>query len=287
MKKLLFTLGLLGSLTTLLAQRYDFSTHVSANLIQNNPALTGNTSGYRANAFYHYNRLGNLGHNHVIGYSAEAFLPRIYGAVGLIGSHDLMPGGTLSNHMIGISYAHYFRLTEGGLTISLGLSGQYNLIQQNVETNFRSDIHTGSGAVGFSIYHRRWLASYGVKMIPYEQDQFRFRHSIFGSYTFPVSRRWSLHPAVNLIIENNRFSPHVQLVAQYRFLKFGAGYMIHDRLTGLVGVGWSRFTIAYSYGFWFGSKSINATEAGHEINLTVEIKNKNKKYIPHYFRNGF
>jgi type IX secretion system PorP/SprF family membrane protein len=305
MKKLVIAILLaLAPTLTLFSQDPVFTQAYSAGMYLN-PALTGEQKGYKASVNYR-NQWPSISGNYVttvIGIQ-KSFAKNHLG-VGLNILGDAAGSGTLNTTGIGLLFSERFGLLnkiEGawginasfyqktvdvsGLTFGNNIDPKLGFTNSSPnDPNFNSTISYFNISCGIIVKY-----AFGNTGVVYNNINTPNKSFYSGStsrlparltihntyYILSKSPVWKLSHTIVYNHQADFNAIITYFTAQYKWLKWCAGYYSSNALIGGLGIAFPRFNINYTYEYTI-SKLTNATGGSHEIGMSFRFGNK-KEY---------
>ncbi|MFO7657151.1 MAG: PorP/SprF family type IX secretion system membrane protein [Bacteroidales bacterium] len=268
-----------------------------------NPAFAGTSEGYRLVLNYRNHPLNEASNFSFINVSGDAFIPELYGAIGLMVNSDYQGGMTWKNQ-IAATYAYHLQVSRDW-HINFGAQAGYlrrDLFWGNLEFADPSQPppenhwkHTADFATGVLAYSDFIYGGFAAHHLT------RPKESWFGEERLPI--KYTAHIGFNIEPRKNRrantlrydyfISPNIIFQSQGRFQRINYGLYAgiasvmagvwfrqdlknHNAIVFLIGFTQQNLRFGYSYDYSL-SGFTNRTHGVHEISLAFDLIREDQK----------
>ena len=296
MKKLIATLALFLSLTpTLFSQDPVFTQAYSAGMYLN-PALTGELKGYKAN-FNHRNQWPSIsGFYRTTNIGLQKRWDKYGWGFGLIFENDNSSDVMFTSNL-GLVISKWFRINEKS-SLSFGLNSSYQSKRADFSKLIFGDPldpyannQAGYQQISYPNFSLGTLFKYKLGNLGLVANNFMepnqsfypggnvslpTRFTAHHTIEFPLGENWKIGNTIVLHAQAGSEAAITYFTAQYRWLKWCAGYYAGNAAISGIGLVFPRININYTYEYTV-SKLTNSTGGSHEIGMSFRFGNK-KEY---------
>jgi type IX secretion system PorP/SprF family membrane protein len=296
MKKPIATLALFLTLTpTLFSQDPVFTQAYSAGMYLN-PALTGEQKGYKIN-FNHRNQWPNTsGFYQTTNIGLQKRWNKYGWGFGCMFQGD-NAGDVIFTSTASFLISKWIKFSENS-SLSLGFNTSYqektldnskltfgnplnNSQQPEVGMQTVSYINFSTGILFRYKYGNAGLVANNFlepnqSFYPGGNESYITRTTAHNTIEIPINEKWKVGNTIVLHSQGGSQAAITYFTAQYKWLKWCAGYYARNAAIGGIGIFLPRFTINYTYEYTL-SKLTNSTGGAHEIGMSFRFGNK-KEY---------
>lgn len=304
MKKRFFILCLVFCNGIVLSQDGFFSQYTTSRL-STNPAFAGTDSALVLSGGYRYQWPNISGGYQTYYFSADQYVKRMHGGIGINYLHDNEMNGILKKTSAGFIYSGHISLFKNKLIVRPALQISYfqnkfdfsllNFGDQidarrgfvyntNELTNFNTRYGTDISA-GLLLYTKRYYG--GIALYHLNQPD----EGIMGVSVLPMKISFMAGANLNFkTIPKITFSPNVLLVKQndfqmfvpsllmeYKHILIGGSYRTSDAAIATVGYKNKHLRVSYSFDYTTSNLTIKNTYGSHEVQVLYYLNYQKKK----------
>ena len=293
MKILLFTFAITLSLS-LLSQDPIFTQAYSSGMYLN-PALTGEQKGYKLNINYRNQWPSLSGFYRTNSLGLQKRWDKYGWGFGFLFENDNSADVMFTSNF-GLVVSKWFKITEKS-SLSFGLNTSYQTkIVDFSKLTFGDPLDPNANNQGgyqqinyinfsFGTLFKYKIGNLGLVannfLMPNQSffggnSRLPVRISLHHTIEIPLGEKWKIGNTTLIHSQSGTQALITYFTAQYKWLKWCAGYRLNDAAIGGIGLVFPRFAINYTYEYTV-SQLTNSTGGSHEASLSLRFGNK-KEY---------